>query len=94
MQLTMPCVRGCGRRKAGGIYLSLGTRAGGTPIWEFLLDPPVPYEGEKFRGLLTAPDEVREAWSRDDVLLLDMVSAEDYPSAPSLIEEIRRFGLA
>ena len=35
--------RGCGMRKAGGVYIEVGTASGiGKPLEGFLCDPPVP----------------------------------------------------
>ena len=54
--------RGCGKRKAGCSYGSMGVGPDGRPIWDFVLDPPIPWwEDRKFRGVHQAPDWLTEA---------------------------------
>lgn len=89
-----PGGRGCGSRAKGGIYGSLGTSPDGVPVWEYLIDPPLPYSGDKFQGIITAPKEITEQLPDNILLLLDMVGMESYPSYASVVEEIARFGLS
>lgn len=77
--LTVPGARGCGgSRTPGGVYLSCGVSAEGVPIWDFMLDPVIQYQGEKFQGIQVAGPEFAEGWPDDTILLLDMVSKADY----------------
>jgi hypothetical protein len=77
--------RGCGTRKPGGLYAVTKLGPFGRPIEDFIIDPPVPYEGEKFR----APQIIE----RDGVNhLLLWVGETYYPSPADFIEEVRVFG--
>jgi hypothetical protein len=89
-----PGGRGCGKRKKGGTYGCMGTGADGTPIWEFLLDPALPWHGDKFQGVQVAPPELTEGQPDDMLVILDMVGMEAYPTVPSFVEETGRFGLS
>ena len=92
---TIPGARGCGSsRESGGIYLSMGLSPDGVPIWNFLVDPAIPFQGEKFQGVHLASPEMTEGWPEDSVLLLDMVGKEFYPIVPDFVEEVRRMGLS
>lgn len=79
--------------------MCLGTgEEGAVPIWEDLTDPAIPYQGEPFLGIQPAPQELLSGfppeWLENNALLVDYVGANDYPSAPSFFEEVRRFGLS
>lgn len=86
--------RGCGDREEEAIYGCLPPSIAGDPIWDKLLDPPIPYEGDFFRGVQFAPPELTESWDEEAVLLLDWIGKRHYPSVPGFIEEARRFGLS
>lgn len=87
--------RGCGdERTIGDLYLVKKIGLGGVPIWAFLLDPPVPYAGPKFRGIQLAPPEMTVGWPDDSVLLLDMVGETFYPTVPDFVAETRIYGLS
>ncbi len=95
MNLTLACVRGCGSRtQPGSLYLYVGVGPEGVPVWHFLTDPPIPFVGSKFQGVHQAPPEMTVGWPDDTILLLDMVGESFYESAPSFIEEARRFGFS
>ncbi|MCK4958015.1 MAG: hypothetical protein KAT00_01410 [Planctomycetes bacterium] len=66
----------------------------GVPIWEYLVDPPLYYAGDKFQGIIVAPPEISKHMPDDWLLLLDMVGMESYPTYASMIEEVARFGLS
>ena len=116
--------RGCGSRKAGCAYGSMGTGSDGIPIWDFVLDPPIRWLGDhKFRGVRPSPDwlitaileyaEINEIladvlqyesgkedhWIENNIVLVDMIGigkslGTGYPTAPSFVEEVRRFGMS
>jgi hypothetical protein len=77
--------RGCGKRKPGGVYICTKLSTHGVPLEEFIIDPPRPYEGERFR----APT----IFEKDGVChLLFWVGKAFYPFPSDFIEEVRRFG--
>lgn len=86
--------RGCGKRTPGGIYGCCPTSPLGKQVWEFLVDPPVPYMGKQFKGIKFAPGEMTAGWPEGNILLLDWIGKSGYQSAASLVEEARRFGLS
>ena len=49
-------IRGCGKRKAGGVYVMSELGPDGVPLEAVMIDPPVPYDGGPFR----APQLVRK----------------------------------
>lgn len=88
-----PNGRGCGDRKEGGVYLECGMGPGGSPVEDFLIDPPVVVDpGQGFplplqgMGLLQTPQGV---WH-----LLDRVGLMHYPYPSDFVEEVRHFGLS
>lgn len=104
----MPDVkRGCGYRKAGGIYLTCPLSRYGMPLEHFLIDPPiheVDVDGEMV--------PIKEAWRLSSVgvtimqipaltpdtpetyHVVDIIGAEYYPNAADFLEEVRNFGLS
>lgn len=86
--LRAPVARGCGSRKAGGIYACCGLSSDGLPIEHFLIDPVRALAVSCFRApiLLEDPDcsEVKH--------LAIWVGAEFYPSPWDFVEETRRLG--
>jgi len=88
LALTIPVERGCGKRKAGAVYLALGVGEGGREVWDYLLDPPVPVAREPWQGV----EVVQE--NETAVVLGDYVSEADYPTIAHFVEEVRRFGLS
>lgn len=89
-----PGGRGCGTRKKGGVYACCGTSPWGRPLEDFLVDPPVPIDGPHWQSLKMAPEAILpEGWDGErKVLLLDYIGEGNYPTAPSHLEEVRRFG--
>ncbi len=79
--------RGCGKRKAGGLYVCTGLSPFGTPIEEFIIDPALPYEGEPFRAPIIFKKDGTDH-------LLCWVGAENYHYASDFVEEARRFGIS
>jgi len=82
--------RGCGKRKAGGVYAEVGLAEDGYPLEHFILDPPVLVPDEMH---LTATGvTVVGQGSRQHVV--DWVGSEFYPNVTDFLEEVRRFGLS
>jgi len=77
--------RGCGKRKPGGVYICTKLSPYGVPLEEFIIDPPRPYEGEKFRVPIIFEKDGKNH-------LLFWVGKEFYPFPSDFIEEVRRFG--
>lgn len=88
MQGTTPGVeRGCGRREQGGAYLECGLDPDGAEIWEFLVDPPHPFEVDS-----TVGQEIIEVNGVAHVF--DWIGATHYPWPCDFVEEVRHFGLS
>ena len=77
--------RGCGKRKAGGVYICTKLSPHGVPLEEFIIDPPESYGGEKFRVPIILEKNGMNH-------LLFWVGKEFYPYPSDFIEEVRRFG--
>ena len=80
--------RGCGKRKDGGLYACCGLSpipGMGTPVEDFIIDPPVPWTDGPFRGV-----QFRHA--DDGVDMIIWVGAENYPTVPDFVEEGRAMG--
>lgn len=80
-------VRGCGKRKPGGLYVCSGLSPYGRPIEEYIIDPPLPYNGEPFR----APTIIERDGKKHLVL---WVGSEYYPYASDYLEETKQFGVS
>ena len=80
--------RACGRRKKGGIYSECPLGEGGTPIEDFLFDPPAPL------NIDLAPQGVK-LFERDGIWhLVDWVGSSHYPNVADFVEEVRRMGMS
>lgn len=79
--------RGCGKRQPGGLYCCTGLSPFGRPFDEFLIDSPIPYEGEKFRAPV-----LMEKDGKTHVLL--WVGAEFYEFVSDFIQEAKAFGIS
>lgn len=82
--------RGCGTRQAGGVYIETGMGPGGSPVEDFLCDPPIP-----------VPEEINltpigmEWFIRNGVWhVMDHVGSKHYENVADFVEEVRRFGLS
>lgn len=82
--------RGCGRRVRGGLYWECGLGPGGTPVEDFLIDPPTPLPP----GLRVSARGVTPLVADGVTHLIDWVGAEHYPNVADFVEEVRRFGLS
>ncbi len=79
--------RGCGTRKAGGLYLCCGMSPDGQPIEHFLIDPVVPVDMKPFR----APQLVEKEGVTH---VLIYIGKEFYASVPAFIDEARSMGIS
>lgn len=88
--------RGCGKRKEGGLYASMGLGEDGIHMSNFMLDPPVPFlNGAPFQGMHEAPEYITSGWDTEQhLVLMDWVGESGYATVPDFIEEIRRFGMS
>lgn len=86
MNTTLPCVRGCGTRHTGGIYLCLGV--GGTlTVEDLILDPAREWLGGWQRGFKLF--EVNGIYH-----VAIFVGEGFYKSLWDFVEETRRFGVS
>jgi hypothetical protein len=89
--------RGCGKRVAGGIYITTEVGREGIPVNAFLFDPPwVPVDG---KGLVHYPGRVglhmvENPWEDGVVDIWDWIGATYYPYFPDFWEEFCRYGLS
>jgi hypothetical protein len=84
--------RGCGRRKAGGIYLEAGLSPDGLPLEHFLIDPPLAIDDPAALGVSPIGVTLIE---RDGVAhVLDWVGSEHYPNVCDVVEEGRAWGFS
>jgi len=84
--------RGCGRRRPGGVYLVSEPGSGILPLF-VLIDPPVLYGGEHFRGAVQIDlDAVLERLPEDEWLV--GASRARYDRQSLAAEEIERWGMS
>lgn len=89
MNTTKACIRGCGIRSAGGVYLCLGIGMGGTlHVEELILDPIRPWPEKWQRGFKLLRN--KQGWY--DVAIF--VGESFYKSLWDFVEETRRFGIS
>jgi len=81
-------VRGCGKRVRTGIYVESRRVTGGSPVEEFVLDPPIPINLADF-GL--TPRGVKLVEWNGVYHIFDVVGKKDYKVA-DFIEEVRMAG--
>lgn len=85
----MSTERGCGFRTKGGIYLCTGLSPDGSPIENFLIDPPIIISPAMF-GL--APIGMALVERGGATHIMDWVGSQHYPNVADFIEETKRFG--
>ncbi|MCA3060267.1 MAG: hypothetical protein ING60_10690 [Rhodocyclaceae bacterium] len=83
-----PVIRGCGSRKAGGVYLCTGLAEHGLPIESFFIDPVKAMAVECFRAPTLIDDPFVEGLKHIAV----WIGAEHYLSPADYLEECRRLG--
>jgi len=88
--MITPCSgkRGCGTRRADGLYMCVGTSPIGIPIEEFILDPVREFRGKHF----LSPILYEQEDGIYDVLI--WIGAEFYPFVPDFIEEAQWMGIS
>lgn len=94
--------RGCGTRKAGGVYLVCGLSRYGKPVEDFLVDAPkalVASDGVVVD--LPKIGQVIQDAQYDDAgkltmptLVLDWVGSKHYPNVADFVEEVRVMGMS
>jgi len=86
----MSNARGCGAaRTEGGVYLESGLSPFGQPLESFLMDPPLPWVGERLPRLGVKMMLVEQIWH-----IVDVVGEKAYPSPADYLEEGRRLGFS
>ena len=83
--------RGCGQRKKGGVYLTVPESPFGSPLENFLIDPPIVVSlaelGIGARGVYLI--------ERNNVThVFDVVGRQHYPNVADFIEEARLLGIS
>ncbi|MCI0393267.1 MAG: hypothetical protein MOB07_31445 [Acidobacteria bacterium] len=88
--------RGCGFRVEGGIYLTVATSEFGSPIDDFLRDPPEIVDLDQLQVPKRHPVALpRTNGNGQEVYhVYDYVGAEHYPDLASFIEEAREMGIS
>lgn len=90
---AIPVERACGSRKRGGIYAECGLSPIGSPLEDFLVDPPAPVDPAAL-GLSPIGITMLDDPASGATYLLDWVGEQHYPNPADLLEEVRRFGLS
>lgn len=90
----MCAARGCGgSRIKGGLYLVTNLVKNGTPLYKFIIDPPIPVPGQMdipFRGVA-----IRERPDGSGIFdVYDHVGSEHYPNVLDFIAEVAKLGLS
>jgi len=88
---AIPVLRGCGTRCRGGLYAECGMGPNGSPVENFLMDPPVLLD---FARIGVIPRGTHLVERNGATHLFDWIGAESYPNVADFIEEVRRFGLS
>lgn len=80
-------MRGCGKRRPGGLYICSELSPFGVPIENLIIDPPLEHEGKLARApIIFEKNGINH--------LLFWVGEEHYPYPSDFIEEARRFGVS
>jgi hypothetical protein len=89
MNSTNLLPRGCGYRKAGGVYAECLLSPVGQPLEHFIVDPPIPVDATALQ--LPARGNVLRPWN-NAWHLFDRVGEQFYPHVADKVEEIRQRG--
>ena len=92
--LSTPARRGCGTRKAGGVYIDTGRSAGGAPVEFFYMDPPVRVDEALAGDLGVKAIGVSLFQQGDTWHVIDWVGAQYYPNVADFCEEVKHLGLS
>ena len=87
-------VRGCGTRKAGGVYLETSLSPVGRPLDDFLLCPPIPVAAEELRIEPRGVSLIERPGSDGVFDVYDWVGSTHYPNVADVIAEARRHGIS
>lgn len=89
--ITITGERGCGQRKKGGVYLTVPESPFGSPLENFLIDPPIVVSLAEL-GIGTRGVHLIE---RNGVThVFDVVGRKHYPNVADFIEEARLLGIS
>ena len=89
MTNAIAITRGCGTRKKGGIYFETGLQPGGSPLEDFIIDPPIRVNDWNLSAVGVQLIE------RNGVThIIDWVGSKFYPNVADFLEEVRGFGLS
>lgn len=83
--------RGCGQRKKGGVYLTVPDSPFGSPLENFLIDPPIVVSLSEL-GIGARGVHLIERNSITHVF--DVVGRQHYPNVADFIEEARWLGIS
>jgi len=96
--LSTPAARGCGKRKAGGVYIDMGLVPAGTPgarpVDDFLIDPPVRVSDQMRDDLGVKPVGVTLVDMNGVTHVIDWVGESFYPNVADYVEEVKHLGLS
>ena len=81
-------VRGCGKRKANGIYAEVLPSPDGIPLERFLMCPAVDIDAPQ-RGVAVVQGPNTGAFH-----IVDRIGTSSYPYPADFVEEARRFGIS
>jgi hypothetical protein len=88
--------RGCGRRKAGGVYAECRLGSGGIPVDDCIVDPPLVVDESALalpkRGNVLRTLDPRNAGPGSVWHIFDRVGESFYPNVADKVEEVRRMG--
>jgi len=85
-------MRGCGKRKKGGVYGETELSPFGRPVEEYLIDPPQVIDPDEFGLTAVGPKLIEFEDGR--TLIMDWVGKSHYPNVADFIEEVREMGLS
>lgn len=80
-------IRGCGMREDGGLYVCSGLSPYGLPFEDFIIDPPIPFNGDPFRSPMIIERDGKKH-------LMLWVGAKHYPYVSDYLEETRMYGVS
>lgn len=89
--MSAPIKRGCGFRIAGGAYLVTGMSVFGSPVENFIVDPPRPVELEKI-GLAAIGVMPFKLPRSEETHVMNWVGEQNYPNPADFVEEVRKYG--
>ena len=82
-------IRGCGERTPGGIYSACGLSPFGTPLTEFLIDPPIPAKSFVQKSLGVEIIEINSVHH-----IFDVIGLRHYRNPFDFISEVAALGMS